>query len=227
MAGLYTGWCLVGLLTHPHVAGAQQRGRDLYALEQTLHLPSELSVQHVVVPHPWLSHLVDGYYVYGHVNLMVALLGWTWLRHRDAYPALRLQLVLLTLVAMAMQTVAVAPPRLLPDLGFVDLAGRYGESVYGGFGDGLPGQLLAMPSLHIGWAALIAWTMWRHARGGWRWLGLAHLVLMTLVVVASANHWWFDGVVAVALLAGVIPLVGRVQSRRPTVAVTAPQPVYA
>jgi hypothetical protein len=44
-----------------------------------------------------------------------------------------------------------------------------------------------MPSLHVGWAALVALTVWRLAPGGWRWLGVGHLVLMTLAVVASAN----------------------------------------
>jgi hypothetical protein len=219
VASLYAAWCLVGMLTHPHVDGATRRGRELFRFEQRLHLPSEVSVQQLVLPHPWLAHLVNSYYLFGHVNVIGVLLAWTWLRHREAYPAVRLQLVLLTLVAIAFDVVTIAPPRLLPDLGFVDLASRYGESVYGGFGDGLPGQLLAMPSLHVGWAALVAWTVWRNADGRWRWLGIAHLVTMTFVVVASANHWWLDGIVAVALLAVVVLAVDRVprllRARRP------------
>jgi hypothetical protein len=210
VVGLYAGWCLVGLVTHPHVAGARERGRQVFRLEHDLHLPSELTVQHWVLPHPTLGHLVDGYYIYGHVNVMIAVLAWTWFRHRDGYAALRLQLIGLTVLAMALEFVAVAPPRLLPDLGFVDLANHYGESVYGNYGGGLDSQLLAMPSLHVGWAALAAWTIWQHARGPWRWLGVAHLVVMTLVVVASANHWWLDGIVAVALLAVVVVAVDRI-----------------
>jgi hypothetical protein len=38
---------------------------------------------------------------------------------------------------------------------------------------------------------------------------VAHLALMTLVVVASANHWWLDGAVAMALLAGIVAVVER------------------
>lgn len=207
--GLWAAWVLIGSVTHPHVAGAEDRARDLFRLEQWLHLPSEVTVDRHVAAHPWLAHLVDNYYLYGHLNVIVLLLAWTWWRHRDAYPVVRAELVLLSLAALAMQLVAVAPPRLLPDLGFVDLANSYGESVYGQYADGLSGQLMAMPSLHIGWAALVAWTVWRHGRGGWRWLGLAHLALMTLVVVASANHWWLDGVVAMALLAGIVAVMER------------------
>ena len=70
--------------------------------------------------------------------------------------------------------------------------------------DDLASQLLAMPSLHVGWAALVAWTVWQHASGPGRWIGVVHLVLMTLAVVASANHWWLDGIVAAAILAIIV-----------------------
>ena len=211
--GLWAAWVLIGSVTHPHVAGAESRGRDLYRIERWLHFPDEVTIVRHVAAHPWLAHLVDNYYLYGHLNVIVVLLAWTWWRHRPAYPALRAQLVLLSLGGLAMQLLAVAPPRLLPDLGFVDLANTYGESVYGRYADGLSGQLMAMPSLHVGWAALVAWTLWRLAPGRWRWLGVGHLVLMTLAVVASANHWWLDGVVAVLLLAVVVAVVDRLPRR--------------
>lgn len=212
MFGLYAAWCLIGTITRPHVSGASQRGRDVYALEQWLHLPSEVSVQKLVLPHEWLAHVVNSYYLYGHLNVVVLTLAWTWWRHRPAYPALRVQLIALTIACEVVQLVPVAPPRLLPDLGFVDLAQKYGESVYGDFGSGLASQLLAMPSLHVGWAALVAWTVWRCASGGWRWTGVVHLVLMTLAVVASANHWWLDGIVAAALLAVIVAVQQRVRA---------------
>jgi hypothetical protein len=220
--GLWAAWVLIGSVTHPHVAGAEARGRDLFRLEQWLHLPNEVTIVRHVADRPWLAHLVDNYYLYGHLNVIVVLLGWTWWRHRPAYAALRARLVLLSLCALAIQLVAVAPPRLLPELGFVDLANSYGESVYGQYSDGLSGQLMAMPSLHVGWAALVAWTVWRLAPRGWRWLGVGHLVLMTLAVVASANHWWLDGAVAVVLLAAVIAALDRIP--RP-VALPVPVPV--
>jgi hypothetical protein len=223
-ACLYAGWCLVGLATHPHPDGAIERARDLFRLEQALHLPSEVDVQQLVVPHAWLAHAVNAYYVYGHVNVIGLLLAWTWWRHRAGYSALRLQLIALTLVAIAFQFISVAPPRLLPDLGFVDLAQQYGESVYGTYGDGLASQLLAMPSLHVGWAALVAWTVWRNADGPWRLVGVGHLVLMTFAVVASANHWWFDGVAAMVLLALVVVALDRLPRRAARVGEPVPEP---
>jgi hypothetical protein len=211
--GLWAAWVLIGSVTHPHVHGAESRARGIFDWERRLQLPSEVDLVRVTADHPWLAHTVDNYYLYGHLNVIVVLLAWTWWRHRSAYPVLRLELVLLSLAGLAMQIVAVAPPRLMPELGFVDIANRFGDSVYGAYGGGLDGQLMAMPSLHVGWAALAAWTVWRHGSGRWRWLGFAHLVVMTLVVVATANHWWLDGIVAVLLLAVVVMVVEAAPAR--------------
>jgi hypothetical protein len=36
----------------------------------------------------------------------------------------------------------------------------------------------------------------------WRWIALCHTVITILVVVATANHWWLDGIVATLVLVG-------------------------
>jgi hypothetical protein len=88
----------------------------------------------------------------------------------------------------------------LPQLGFVDLAAKYGQSVYNDGGVGAATQVAAMPSIHVAWAAFIALTVICVSTSRWRWLVLAHPILTTIVVVATANHWWIDGVVGVALI---------------------------
>ena len=35
----------------------------------------------------------------------------------------------------------------------------------------------------------------------WRWLFLLHVALTMMVVSATGNHWWLDGIVAIVLLA--------------------------
>jgi hypothetical protein len=124
-----------------------------------------------------------------------------WWYRREVYPSIRRTVVLTTLACLLVQIVPVAPPRLLPELGFVDTALRYRESVYGPYGTGLSNQLSAMPSVHVAWASVIAWYLWWHTGPRIRWIGPAHLAVTMVVVVASANHWWLDGVVAVGLVA--------------------------
>ena len=213
VVSLYAVWQWLGATTHHAVAGATGRALDLWHLERALHLPSEVSVQALVLPHDRLVQLCNGYYLYGHFNPVIALLAWLFWRHRDAYPRVRLVLCALTALAFAIHFVPVAPPRLLPELGFRDVALEQGQSVYGPFTSGLAGQLLAMPSLHVGWSLLVAWAVVTVSRSRWRWLVLAHPVLMSLVVVATANHWWLDGIAAGALLVGCV-LASRFLPRR-------------
>jgi hypothetical protein len=81
--------------------------------------------------------------------------------------------------------------------GFIDTAAVHGQSVYGGTA---ANELSAMPSVHVAWAVLVAWYTMRVGRGRWRYLGPAHAIVTVLVIVVTANHWWLDGVVAIAVL---------------------------
>ena len=58
-----------------------------------------------------------------------------------------------------------------------------------------------MPSVHVAWAVLVGYYTWRISPSRWRWIGPAHSVLTIFVVVVTGNHWWLDGIVAVAILA--------------------------
>jgi hypothetical protein len=224
-------WQFVGGYVHTRVAGAMDRGREIAALQAAWHLPSEQSVQHLVLPHAWLVRALDTYYAYAHLNGMAIFVVWLWVRHRDVYPRMRFTVVVSTLACLLVQIVPVAPPRLLPDLGFVDTALLNGQSVYGDFGTGMANQLSAMPSVHVGWAALVGWYVWWAAPRKWRWIGPLHTAVTVLVVVATANHWWLDGLVAIgfdalAMLAGwgLTQVYGR---RQLPDADQVPQPVAA
>jgi hypothetical protein len=156
-------------------------------------------VQNLIISHPTLVRAANYYYESMHLTLMVVFLVWLWLRHRDRYPFFRNMVAAFTGMALLIQMVAVAPPRLIPQTGLVDTATVYGQSVYATFGD-LADQFAAMPSIHVGWAVLIAFAVVTSSPSRWRWLGVVHGVLTIFVVVATANHYWLDGVIAVDLL---------------------------
>jgi PAP2 superfamily protein len=198
LAGLYSLWQLAGSLSVLGTGGAFSRANDLVRIEDDLHLPSEASVQRLVTGHPVLTQACNLYYATMHFGVLFVFLAWLFLRHRAVYGRWRRTLVLLTAGCLLLQLIPVAPPRLLP--GYVDTAAQYGQSVYG---LGLStDQLSAMPSVHVGWAVLIAWVVVRTSRSRWRWLAIVHPVATTFVVVATANHFWLDGVGAVAVLIG-------------------------
>ncbi len=203
MFGLYTLWRICGRLSVMGVEGALDRGRDIWRLQRWLHLPDELTMQQWVLPHGWLVQASNVYYASAHATGLGVFLVWLFFRRRDQYPVIRTAFVLLTFSALVVELVPVAPPRLLPELGFVDTAHLYGQSVYAAaIGPNSFNQLSAMPSVHVGWAVVVGWYTWKLTTSRWRWIAVAHCVLTVVVVVVTANHWLLDGIVAVALLAG-------------------------
>jgi len=218
-------WQYIGRFVHTRYLGAMERAREIHALERALYLPSESWVQQLTLAYPWLVRGMNVYYAYAHLNGTALFVVWMWWRHRDAYPRVRALIVMSTLACFLIQIVPVAPPRLLPDLGYVDTAMAYGQSVYGTYGSGMANQLSAMPSVHVDWAVIVGVFVWRCAPRAVRWIGPLHLVVTVLVVVATANHWWLDGIVAAALVgaaAGVCEAYAWVRRTRAIQLVEAP-----
>jgi PAP2 superfamily len=197
IAALYSVWQLAGTLSVLGTSGAFQRAHDLVRIEHDLHLPSEASVQRAIEGHPLIVQACNVYYATMHFGVLFAFLLWLFVWHRLEYGRIRNLIALVTLVCLLIQLVPVAPPRLLP--GYVDTAAQYHQSVYTlGLG---ADQLSAMPSVHVAWAVLIGWAVVRISTSPWRWLALVHPALTIYVVAATANHFWLDGAVAVAILA--------------------------
>ncbi len=221
VSALYALWQFAHELPLAQDAGAERRGRQIYHLERWLHLPSELAVENWIAPHRLLSEATNVYYATLHVPVLLLFLLWLFVRHRDRYGRWRNALAILTAFCLVIRYVRVAPPRLLPGLGFFDLGARYGQSVYGPVGTGISDQYAAMPSIHVGWAAVVSIGVFVSTRSRWRWLVALHLPLTIFVVSATGNHWWMDGIVAVALLGvawlidgGVRAAVARLRRRR-------------
>jgi hypothetical protein len=199
VCGLFALWQLANAATHHAHAGGLAHGRAVWNLERTLHVPTETSFQQLVIGHPWLVRAANYYYATAHLTGMVIFLVWLWLRHRDRYPRWRNVVALFTGMALLVEMIPVAPPRLIGDTGLVDTAMVYGQSVYAFAGD-FADQYAALPSIHVGWALLIAVAMWRCGGRIAAAVGVGHAILTVSVVVLTANHYWFDAATAAAVL---------------------------
>lgn len=214
ISGLYAIWRVARELPFTHEAGALDRARQIDRLQNALHLPTEISMQHFVLGHDWLARLTNGYYATLHVPGLLLFLVWLFIRHRDRFPHWRNGLALVTLGCLVIRFVRVAPPRFIGELDFVSLSDRYGLGVYGPVGSGVSDQYAAMPSIHVAWAAVVACGVFMSTTSRWRWLFVMHLPLTMFVVAATGHHWWLDGFVAVALLWGGLRLDTYVRARR-------------
>ena len=193
---LYALWQLAGRVSVSGTDGALQRSRWIEWFERDLPLPSERSVQHVVLGHRLIVEAANLYYAAMHLTMMLTFLIWLFVRHHDQYRPVRMVMAWTTLGCLVIQLLPVAPPRMLP--GIVDTGLFYNQSVYS---SGLSvDQLSAMPSMHVAWAVLVGYYAWRISPSRWRYLGPAHSVITVVVVVATGNHWWLDGIAAVAVL---------------------------
>jgi hypothetical protein len=231
---LYALWQLAGNLASGGFAAAVSHAWRVWDAERTVGLPDEAGLQHLLLPHPLLSQAANLYYATMHFGMLIAMLAWLFARHRDGYPAVRNAMAASTAICLLISLIPVAPPRLLDGAGLVDLAARYGQSVYGAAGSNAGAdQLSAMPSVHVAWSLLVAWAVVTQARSRWRWLILLHPAVTVVVVVGTGNHYWADGIVAavidalvIAGLAGLGTLARRRRlARAPQPATQAPAPV--
>src|SRR5260370_12318335 len=199
VVGLFALWQYAGSFSAMGTAGAMPRAWWIWHAERAWHLPSEAAVQRLVLPHPLIVESFNVYYATMHFTVLIIFLIWLFARHRDHYGQIRIILVGLTAACLLIQLVPVARARMLTGVGLVDTAQVYGQSVYA-LGGAMADQLSAMPSVHVGWAMLVACGTWRATVSRGRWLAVAHAVMTWIVVVATANHFWLDGIVAAVLL---------------------------
>jgi hypothetical protein len=202
--GLFALWQYAGSFSVMGPGGALGRSRWIWQFERAIRLPNETSIQHIFLRHPLLIQFFNLYYDSLHFPVLIACMAWLFVKHRDRYGRWRTTLVAFTGLCLAVQLIPVAPPRMLAGTGLVDTAVRYHESVYSNTAGFDPDQLSAMPSVHVGWALLVAIAVITATRHRWRWLALLYPCLTTLVVIVTANHFWLDGIVAAALLALVL-----------------------
>lgn len=218
--GLFALWQYAGSFSVLGPGGALGRASWIWQFERAVHLPSETTIQQFFLPHPLLIQFFNLYYDGLHFPVLIACLVWLFVRHRASYGQWRTTLAAFTGISLLVQLIPVAPPRMLPGTGLVDTGVIYHESVYSNATGFNADQLSAMPSVHIGWAILVALAVIMTARSRWRWLAVLYPVMTTLAVVVTANHFWLDGVAAAVILALVLPVQSLV--RRLLAARTAP-----
>ena len=193
-------------LNRTDLGTAFSNARDIVRFESWLGLPFEDDLQSFLLDHPSLIKALNHYYVWFHFPTAIALLLWLYLRHSHAYRSFRNLMAFSTFTGLIIHLLfPLAPPRMMD--GFVDTMARYGPEIYPRNPlDGAANQIAAMPSLHFAWAMIAAIAVVSVLSSPWRWLVVVHPVLMTLSIIATANHWWIDAAAAALLVVAGIAL---------------------
>ncbi|MFH9550165.1 phosphatase PAP2 family protein [Streptomyces sp. NPDC017435] len=227
VAGLFLVYKVGRQLAAGHTGEAFRNAHDVWHVERLLRLPAEGSVQSLLLHGDTLAEAANTYYATVHFPATLAFLIWLYLRRPAHYVWARRVLAAVTAAALVLHLVfPLAPPRMLAATGLIDTAHVYGPSVYGPpQTDHLSNQFAAMPSLHFGWALMVAIGLVVATRSRWRWLWLLHPLLTLLVIVGTANHYWLDAVVAGALLGIALALIRAPRRTAATAGRGAPAPV--
>lgn len=179
---------------------ARTNADRLVAFQESLGLPSEAVLQQVFLDYEWLVRGANVYYLGMHFPSMVLFLLWALFLKREMMPRIRWALIGSTMAGLAIHLAfPLAPPRMLRFAGFVDTASIFGPDPYALGIAKAANELAAMPSMHVGWALLIALAVVKTCTSAWRWVVVAHPVLTSLVVVITANHYWTDVAVGAVL----------------------------
>ncbi|MFJ9635199.1 bifunctional glycosyltransferase 87/phosphatase PAP2 family protein [Streptomyces sp. NPDC101178] len=193
---VYSAYAQVRLAATAGRPVAEEHGRQIHAIEQWLHIDIELWVNHTVVEITWLREFFDYYYSTFHFIIPLAILGVLYARRPTDYRWARSSIGFATLLALVgFWLYPLAPPRLMPGLGFIDTIHGVQDFAKPDYGTltTLTNQYAAMPSLHFGWSlwcgvviAILAPKVWMKA------LGLLHPLFTIAAIVATANHWVLD-----------------------------------
>lgn len=164
----------------------------------------EATIQEWVLNHIELTEILNYFYMSAHWIVTAGFFVWLFRYHPRVYPYVRNGFLAANALALVIYMVfPVAPPRLMPD-GFVDTLNAVSDiDLHGGLLSGLFNPHAAVPSMHFGYAFMIAMVCVVVARS-WpvRLLALAYPAVVLFTIVATANHYVADaaagGVVIVA-----------------------------
>lgn len=202
---VYSAYAHVRLAATAGRATAERHGRQIHSAEQWLHIDIEHRINHAVAGVGRLRDFFDYYYSTFHFVVPLAILAVLYVRRPADYRWARSTLGFATLLALVgFWLYPLAPPRLMPGLGFIDTvhgAQDFTKPDYGAL-TAVTNQYAAMPSLHFGWSlwcgviiVLLAPKAWMKA------LGVLHPLLTVSAIVATANHWVLDAVGGAAVVA--------------------------
>lgn len=202
----------LGFLLYFLVRGAviDRTGDALYHARRVIEFQSQLGLwiepafQAWVVETRLVTRTMNFVYFWFDFPLIIGvglLLFW---RSRANYTLLRDALLISGAFALILYwTFPVAPPRYLTEWGFVDTLEQHANLSYQAQSmRPFVNPFAAVPSLHVGWSALLAVVTFRATRRlVYRVAVVVLFVLQALAVVATANHFLFDGVAGLLVCA--------------------------
>jgi len=185
---------------------AKEHAVALINFEKSLGIFCELDVQGFFLKHPFWLGVLNRVYSYIHIPGTCVFFVWMYYTQSfDTFAPVRRSLSLTNMIAFTIFTLwPCAPPRFLPDYGFIDTVHVNGNaSIW--TTNKFCNQYAAVPSMHFGYSFFIGlnvircggtrkdWPLWK------RFIciafGIFYPLLLLTAIVATGNHFFLDAVV--------------------------------
>ncbi|MCW2758980.1 MAG: hypothetical protein JWO46_2726 [Nocardioidaceae bacterium] len=226
LVGLFVVYNVVRALPAADPRTAIEHAHRVLALEGPVFQHLEVPLNRWLEATPVLAVAACYYYAALHYVMTPAVLLLS--RHRGGPSYARAYWTLVLASALALVGYALyptAPPRLVPDLGIVDVMRSYADHGWWGSAASAPrgigdatNQFAAMPSMHVGWALWCAIQMWGFGRPAWKALAVAYPSILVVVVLATGNHFLLDvvaGAACVVVAHVAVGIILRLRESRP------------
>lgn len=210
LAALYGLYEVIRGAGHANVDVAMRHTDDIVAVEQTLGVYVERSVQQAFEVIPYAPALLGLLYVTLHFVGTAIALTWIHRKHPDRFPLVRTTFVAATAIALVGYVLFPAAPPRLAALGFSDTVTHSTKlNLSSDMLGALYNPFAAVPSLHFGYALIIGVALATIARNRVvRVLGALYPAAMLLIIVATGNHFFVD-----AALGGLAVVIGWLVAR--------------
>jgi hypothetical protein len=200
--GAYYVYRIVRGIVVDRVPTAFANAHEIVHLERGLGIFPEPAIHRFAERYEAMTDVASWMYVNSHFVVTTLTLAFLYLRRNDAFYFVRNMFMVAMGIALVLYVAfPTAPPRLLPELGFSDSVAAF-TGVSSSSSDLLVNPYAAIPSMHVCFALMLSVPMARLVRH--RWAAVAwriYPLVVTWVVIATANHWWFDAATGAATAA--------------------------
>jgi hypothetical protein len=191
----------VRVITASDAGVAFVHARELISLESSLHIFVEPSVQAWASGSRPLIDAADWLYVNAQTTIVVSAMIYLYRFRNSSFYFVRNMLIISWGIALIGYTLfPSAPPRLLPEWGFVDTVSNFAH-VRGQSSAvlSLVNPYAAVPSMHVALAIIIGFPMGRLVRSrSMKALWLSYPPVIAFVTIVTANHLFVDALLGAA-----------------------------
>ena len=195
LVGVDLAYTFVRGIVDSERALAFAHGQQVIDFEKATGSFFEPSLQAFFLPAQGVIDFANQVYLNAQFSIAIGFLLWLYLFRNESYYFVRNMFVVAMGIALAGYTLyPTAPPRMFPELGFVDTLNAYSEV---GHDSSLAKIFInpyaAVPSMHCAFAMMIGGTavmVCRHWASKALWASWP--LLVSWVTIVTANHYWVD-----------------------------------